>query len=92
MSHEIIRSGEDNSIDIDENRKQKIINQLRNEVESLKAKYILNEKSKGVSNQNIKQTNNTFIPNQNLNINLNNNSDESRKIITKKKRNTRKEL
>ena len=84
MSHQNIRPGEDNSIDIDENRKQKIINQLRNEVESLKAKYILDEKSKGISNQNIKQTNNTYIPNQNFNTNFNNRSDEFRKTIPQK--------
>jgi len=59
-----LKTREQSEINLDTQKKQKIIEQLKNEMESLKAKYILEEKSKNVSDKN-------FILNNNLNLQMN---------------------
>ncbi len=79
---------ENNCNDIDDKRKNRIINQLKNEVETLKARYILDGKSKLTNNtKQIQETNNYNKTYENFNhfTSTKNNEKVQRKYFIKNK-------
>lgn len=73
-----LKTRKQSEINLDAHKKQKIIEQLKNEMESLKAKYILDEKSKNLSDKN-------SLLNNNLNLQLNpKQSEEFSNFLPKK--------